>query len=253
MTLNQRCIWMLVACCLPAETHAQITDFNNLSGWTYNQTDSGLPAAVGTDFITLTTGRNQNRSVWFNTKQNIDQFTASFRYESTGVSIGGLSFIVHDDPEGLDVASSPGTLFGFRGISPSAAVTIERVGSGFGTALQTGIFRNGIGGTGSERIPSAEELDVTIRYDGSLINVTIDDGVNTPFVRNTIITPSLADALGSSEAFVGFGAAVGDRSSQFTQTIRDFRFTSSAAAVPEPSAAIALLGVATLSTIRRRR
>ena len=244
---------------VPTTSHAQIAGFNFLDGWTLQQSDSGLPPAVGEDFIDITNGGSQQRNIWFNTPQNIDAFTASFRYQATDTPFnpeGGISFIIHANASGLDTSSSGA--FGFAGIDSSVGITIELDNNGPQT--RTGVFSNGVIGTGSTDISSFSPLDgfdVSIDYDGRLLTLGIENGVNTPFERTTIISPDFATILNSNNAIVGFGASNSNiaGSSNFTQTISNFRFSSSSA-IPEPSPALILAGlscVAGLSWRRRRQ
>lgn len=236
-------------CALSNHTQADIVGFNNGNGWVYNQLDPGTPASFGQDSVQITTGANQVRDIWFATPQAITQFTATFTYRAAniaGSSNPGVAFIIQNDPRGT-AALAPGG-FGFQGITPSAAVTIQ-----LNTAVQqtaTGFFRDGVMGAGSIATSplnafDGREIDVSIVYNGSTLAVSMHDSVNTFPTQTYIVSPSFASALGSSTALVGFGGSTA--ANGCNQFLSNFRFT-----VPSPATATVLLGgVATLSGRRR--
>jgi hypothetical protein len=234
-------------------TRADITGFNNLVGWSYNQGDAGTPATFGQDFIQITTGgANQVRSVWFNTPQAISEFTATFTYRAASIGPAavrqGVSFIIQTDPRGTAAigAAFNSTGFGFDGITPSAGVTIE-LDTGPGLTY-SGFYRNGIIGTPAVTTPlnafQGRDIEVSIVYNGTSIAVSMHDSVNTFPTQNYLVSPSFAAALGSSAALVGFGASTGAQNG-CNQFISNFRYT-----VPAPgTAALLALGMC----VRRRR
>ena len=204
----------------------------------------------------ITSGSGQRRNIWFDAQEDIQEFTASFTYHAANSGFGagmGASFIIQNDPAGLGALTDSEVQYGFAGIENSAGITFELHGA-FGTT-HTGFYRNGIIGDGAADVAPhqpnvGDGLDVTIDYNGSLLTVLIDDGVNDPpFSRNYLVSPALEDSLSSGNAFVGFGAAT-PSTSGITQTISNFRFS----AVPEPSSVIMVLPVfAILGLLRDRR
>ena len=212
---------------------ADIDGFENIANWQYNQNDSGNPASVGPDFIQLTNGTGQRRSFWFKTKQNINNFSVSFRYQVAGgnfsSNVGGTSFIIQN--ESLDAVTDSNFEYGFGGIAPSAGVTFELNGS-TGQAF-SGVYRNGEIGTGAEPLsphsPGGNGIDVTISYDGFLLTRTVDNGEDAPLTQTVFVTPEFAETLGSGKAWIGFGAST---TSNLDQTIRNFHFSSSSGFLP---------------------
>ena len=230
---------------MPSEARSQIDGFNSLDGWTLQRTDTDTLPAVGQDFVDITSGFGQRRNIWFNTPQSIDQFSASFTYSTTnGLSSQGISFIIHDDSRGLDTVTTDTSTRGFGGIDRSLGVIFD-----------TNSFRvaeDGEIGSGSfdlDLINSFSGYNVNIDYlGGNLLSVSVNDGTNTAS-EDIFIGQTIADAIGSGDAFIGFGAHTGTNTS--TQTISNFRFNS--VAVPEPSTAIVLAAVGIIGLVRRRR
>ncbi|WP_197355480.1 PEP-CTERM sorting domain-containing protein [Aureliella helgolandensis] len=192
--------------------------------------------------------------MWFNQAQGIDDFSASFHYQVSNGNFGsgyGLTFAVHNDPRGLGVISNSNFNYGFQGIAESAGVTLELNGST--NTTEVGFYRNGVIGSGAANVaphfPGGAGFDVLVDYNGSILNVTVADGINTPFTRNYFVSPTLQSSIGDGNAFIGFGASSG---SGITQVISDFRFESTA--IPEPSSTVALIAITGFcSLIRRRR
>ena len=229
---------LLVVAIQSDRANAQIDGFSNFSkNWTYNQLDSGSPAAIGADFIDITNGAAQARNIWFNTRQPISEFSASFRYETdlffsgAGFDSPGLSFVVHNSPSALEASANSNSGAGFNGIEQSLAVVFRLLSNG---RVMVSIQRDGsVDNSGSDlgdRTTFDEGLDVTLTYDGALLNLMIDDGIEEPFVQTLIVSPDIAESLGSGDAIIGFGASTNGNfilASVTRQTISDFQFESS--------------------------
>lgn len=237
---------------------ADITGFNNLSGWNYNTSDNGTPPGfVGDDGLHFTTGPNNTRSIWFNTPQDISEFRVEFTYRAGSITAStarqGLTFAIQNSPDGLNALGGGGNGFGYRGITQSAAVTIE-TDTGGGETF-SGFYTNGVLGGGSvltEPVNAFDltEIDVTITYNGSLLSVSMTDGVNT-FDSPSYFVGSLASVVGDTHAYVGFTAGTfnllggGGGANQY---LSNFRFT----AVPSP-ATLPVMAALGIGVIRRRR
>lgn len=248
----------LTAIMICASAGADIVGFKPGS-YEYNFTDSGSPPAVGPDFIQLTTGRDQRRSIWFKARQDISEFRASFTYRASSINacgnIQGLTFAIQNNPAGLDaIGSSLGNLFGpygmgYQGLAASAAVTFElNTGS---ARTYSGFFKNGVLGGGSElTMPvnafGGRDINVSIAYDGSILTVTMADSVTGSMYTRSRLVGSLADAIGSDTAYIGFTASTGGGSSSggANQYLSNFRY-----AIPAPAS----LSILALAAIPRRR
>ena len=198
---------------------------------------------------------SENTSAYANRPQYIGQFYASFIYHYNGSnhqSFGpgnGFSFILQNDPRGLQALGGTGVGNGQQGdggtIMPSAAVEFGLF-TGFGQNRGTQLALNGDPGTsgtfrdispvklvgansiGDEYAPS-DPVAVTLSYDGATLSETLTDTV-TGSTYNTKYTTNLPQAVGSAYAYVGFtggtGAAVAD------QTVTNFIFSNSVPAAP---------------------
>jgi len=261
MTMRMRAsmlVGFLSALTAGGTVHGDISGFNSLNGWTYNQGDSGTPPVIVNDnLIHFTTGPDNARSLWYNTPQDISSFQATFTYRAGSISASslrqGVTFAIHNSPTGLGALGPAGPGLGYAGVAPSLAVTIENdTGPGL---TYSGVYMNGILGGGSMPITPVsaftfEDIDVTITYSGSILSVTMAQGANV-FGRQDFLVGSLSSLLGSSTAYVGFTGGTfntlgfGGGSNQF---LGDFQFT----AVPAPSS-LALLSVLGITAKRRRR
>jgi hypothetical protein len=228
---------------------ADITGFNGLAGWRYNQAadDLGTPASTpNPNTVQLTTGGGQLRSIFNSTPQSITQFTASFTYRANGGGVGRrLAFILQNAPNGDGAIGTNG--HAYRGITNSVAVLfdIDQFGGQY-----VGYFTGGV-------IPSLGEfmsvnaggrdVRVTINYaGGNALSLNLTDVLDPTrtFSRNYILPASIATSVGSGTAFVGFGAST---FGGVDHIVSNFSYV-----IPSPSAA-ALLGLGGLMAARRRR
>jgi hypothetical protein len=243
----------------PASAHADITGFNNLTGWTYNQSDAGSPADLpDSNTIHITNGNGQRRSIFFNTPQDISSFTASFTYRATnfnGSLVGqGITFVVQNSPSGPAAIGSGFAFLGYGGILNSAATTLM---ADTGPALTyNGYFTGGtISASPNVTTPANafnfRDLNVTITYSNPILNVTIDDPLiagASDFSKN-YVAGNLASTIGSTTAYIGFTAGTGDSfgNGGSNQYLSNFQF------VPEPgSLSPAVCGALALLCRRRK-
>ncbi len=217
--------------------------------WEYNQSDAASPASQVGDTVQLTTGDNNQRSIFYKTKQDITSFVAKFSYRLEGgiFPTGKLAFVIHNNPSGVDAL---GSSFGYTGLSNSAALAIKATGSTGSTFA--GFFTNGVVNEGSMSELGtvhayARDVDVTMMYaGGTTISVTIVDPMQpgTPFIANYILTDPLANIVGGSTAYLGFAASTGNPAPQF---LTNFSYVVPTA----PTGIVALL--AGLAAFGRRR
>ncbi len=240
---------------------ADIAGFNNLAGWTYNQPDAGSPADLpNAGTVHLTTGNAQRRSIFFNTKQDITQFTASFTYRATNMNaclVGqGIGFVLQNSPSGTTAVGGGGGGLGYTGITNSAAtVLFGDTGPGL---TYNGYFTDGTISSGSNSTSPANlfdfrDLNVTVSYNNPILTVTVDDPVvaGFPDFSRNYIAGNLATTIGSSLAYVGFTASTGDNfgNGGSNQYLSNFTFGG----VPEPTSGLLLLTGVSMLALRRRR
>ena len=224
---------------------ADITGFNNLSGWQYNQADNETPADLpDPDTIHITsTGGSQARSIFYKTRQSTSQFTASFTYRGElGFNTDqGASFILQNDPRGFEALGGFGSGLGYSGIVNSIAITWNTlrntIGFSTGGDVSGGIFIEDID------LSSDHDIEFSLTYDGTFLTQRLEDTVTgAEFIQNTFVG-DISGYLGGDLAFVGFGAS----SVRSDQYISDFRFT-----VPAPGS-LAAFSLAGVCAVRRRR
>lgn len=243
---------VLLAFALPCVTaRAGIVGFNNLNGWTYNQSDSSAPADLpNANTIHITNlAAAEARSIFYNTPQPYDDFTASFTFQAQNAGHFcdyGISFIIQKSPAG---SHALGQQFGYQGISDSIAVSLQL------SSNRSGYFTDGNVGGGSPSVnpvnlTSGHPIDVTLSYDGAILSESLLDTVTPATYTRNFIVNDIASVIGGPEAYIGFGANTTFSTCSGTaadQYISNFHY------VPEP-ATLSLLGVVGgLALLRRRR
>lgn len=238
--------------------HASITGFNNGSGWSSKSKGSFSPV-FSSNSVQLTQNLvNANAtSVWFDQKQSLGSFTASFTYTASSTdSLPADGVTLAFQNAGTTALGFTGGCLGYCGISPSAAVELNlfnlpSAGAARGTAFATN------GNTGSYISTSplnllGNSIGVRITYDskGQTLQETLTDSIAHTSFSHTYTGVDLATTVGSPDAYVGFTGGTGGGSS--TQTVSNFSFTS--AATPEPSSLMLLgSGLVGMAGIIRRK
>lgn len=240
---------------LATTARADITGFNNLSGWTYTQapSDTGTRADLpDPDTIHLTNlGTGQARSIFYNTPQDITRFSTSFTYQALnastfGCDYGGSLIIQNVRP---DIVGGTGGGLGYTGIGDSVAVTLQL------TRNASGLWEDGVSGSSPTvsplRLNSGNPFHVSLEYDGNILSQTLRDMVTMQEVTRNIPLGDLSAILGGDTAYIGFsgstttGSCSGHAANQY---FSDFQFTT----VPAPGAG-ALMALAGLGGAMRRR
>lgn len=250
------CRWGAVVAVLLAASghaHASIQGFNSLTGWTSNRNDSGPPASVidaGT--IQLTSGSPQIRSVFFNTRQDITSFTASFRVQAMALTsienVGqGVCLVFQNSTPGPAALGLGNGALGLTGISLARGLVLYSNGN---TRSAWGVAPGDQ--TGAARLENLRPLDVVATYAGSEMQVTIDDptlpGIEYTTTHNV---GSLSSQISGTQAYVGFTASTGSSISTGDATFRisNFTFTN----VPAPGCVWFVLGAIPLACRRHRK
>jgi hypothetical protein len=238
----------------PAAAYADIPCFCDFSQFSINVSDAQTPPIIVPDKIELITGKGEDRSIFYNTPQNISAFRASFTYQTSNSDprdSAGAAFVIQNSSQGANAVRS-GSYVGYSGMLNSAAITLELGGN------QTGFYRNGtVGGSSASVSPvnllSGNPINVTLTYNGTTLNETLVDTVTSATFNTTyFVSPTLASTIGSSTAYVGLTASNGAAFGSDDQYFSNFTFV----VVPEPSSIMLAIVFAFASVgidLRRRR
>jgi hypothetical protein len=205
-------------------------DFNtNGLGWTLNgDTVNGGPSIVD-NVMTFTDGSGgENRSAWYQFKQNIDSFKASWTYQDIGGGgADGTAFVIQNDSRGTSALGGGGGGMGYTGITPSAALMFNIYNGAPGGASGINFNTNGTGvsvgnpfsSTAPVDIDSGDPIDTTITYANGIATVTLSDSVaGTTFTASQAM--NIPSIVGGHTAWVGMTGAEGGITSH--QTVSNF-------------------------------
>lgn len=238
---------------LAATTRADIGGFGNFSGFTVNVNDSGNAPTVSSGTIHLINGGGEHRSIFYNTPQNISQFTASFTYVATyaGAYYGspGFCFVLQNSPAGA--SSVTAGAYAYDGLpGKSLAVTFESNNYSFTSGYYTnGTIGNGSLSTSPVDLFSGDPINVTLTYDGSFLHESLLDTTTlASYGTSYLILTPFSTVLGGSTAYVGLTAGNGSYGDD--QSFSNFQFTTGS--VPEP-ASLSLLAIPAALLLMRRR
>ncbi len=190
-------------------------------------------------------------SFYFNNKQDISGFSLQFDYRITGTwpIADGMTFVIQNDPAGLNAlgqggdglgygASAPG---GTDGVSNSVAVKFDIFDNVNNENNTTGLYTDGaapstanainLDGTGVD-LRSYDQMHVTMNYDGQTLSVTIKDTVTSASVTENY-TVAIPSVVGGNTAWVGFTGASGVL--RAVQEIDDFQFSTQSTAPSAPT------------------
>jgi len=211
---------------------ADIVGFDDPVGFTPNENGNaaGLPSIVG-DIVTMTTALgSQATSLFYNEKQDIDTFTASFDYQDVSIDgADGLAFIIQNDVRGLNALGAVGGSRGYMDnnnlidINNSAALLLNIY-----QTSDVAIGMNGLAGPAGPTAPvnlrSGNTISVTVEYDGSdlILNMTEQGTANTfSYTQPGVYLRTVVG--GQPTAWVGFSAGTGGVNAE--QRISNFLFS----------------------------
>lgn len=204
-------------------------------------------AAYSTTAVTLGSG-------------NVFSTQFQFRISNTGgiAPADGFTFVLAANTTGL---GGTGGGIGYFGVPNSVAVEFDTYDNGeTGTSNHVAVDVNGVLNNSAAANPygvsnctstishpfgclsNGDIWNVSIGYDGSLLNVTVQDGAGT--VQNIIsnYAINIGAQLGTSNAFVGFTSGTGSGFANHDILNWQFANTTELAQTPEP-ATLALLGL----------
>lgn len=240
---------------------ADIAGFGDFTGFSINQDDASAAPSLAIGRIGLTNrAARESRSIFYNTKQDITQFTASYTFEALGTPASpfGACFVMQNSSAGpLSVAryhaSGIFTQFGYSDLfgvfGRSSAVSMEYASLAAGSS-STGLYRDGqVGGGSSSTNPvnlfSGHPIDVSLVYNGTILRQTFTDRVTgQSFERLSAV--NLPSIVQGTTAYVGFVATSGNNANT-EQWFSNFSFT-----VPAPGG-VGVIGLGAIAGLRRRR
>jgi hypothetical protein len=188
--------------------------------------------------LQLTSGlANQAGTAWFNTPQNIQNFTSDFTFQLSNPAADGITFTIQNTgltalgPSGGGLGYGPDSPTGAVGIGKSVAVKFDLFSNDGEGADSTGLYTNGASPTvpstdmssSAINLHSGDEFSVHLVYNGTTLTMTITDGV-TAGSFTTSWTVNIPSIVGGNTAFVGFTGGTGGSTS--SQKIEDWSFVS---------------------------
>jgi hypothetical protein len=221
-----------VPVCLQVErASADITGFGDGSQWTINSGGTIPPAIISPTDLQLTAASNgQSGTAWFNTPQEVDNFTAQFHYNffnGSGTPADGVTFAMQNSAGGTSALGGGGGSLGYGGILTSAAFEINIYAPNVkGVSLQTGGATGGYLPPGAINVLNTNGVDITLQYNGSFMKETLTQGTNT-YSNNILI--DIVTAVGATNALVGFTGATGGENAN--QHVTNFTFVAGTNAV----------------------
>jgi hypothetical protein len=212
----------------PFVTPPNSVTFNDYTNWTLQGTNT--TPVLSSNALTLTdNGANETASAFYDYKQYVEGFDASFTYIPSGALTGdGMTFCLQNDPLGPSAIGSSDTNLGYGAIitnSVAFELNIEASAGGVGFDFST----NGVALNASYTsvspvsLASGHPIEVNLYYSQDAMRVKLLDTVNSnTYVTNITTLPDFASVVGNSLAYVGFTG--GDGNATATQTITNFTF-----------------------------
>lgn len=143
----------------------------------------------------------------------------------------GAAFCLQNDPRGQAAVGGGGGDLGVSGISPSVELEFNLY-TGAGEAVGYAFQTNGLTGAnaangnyvtpGSINIASGDPISVSLNYNGSVLSLTLTDGIARVSFSTNLPAVDLAQIVGGSTAYIGFAGADGGIASD--QIISNFSF-----------------------------
>jgi len=224
--------------------------FGNGLNWKLSGT-SDEPTLID-DVLTLTTnGAGEAASAFFETRQFVGSFTASYTYLASGnMAADGTTFCIQNASTAAHSLGAAGGGLGFNGIGNSAAFEINiytGASGGYGIQFGVGGATPGSAGTSGTVAPpyakpgsvdptSGDPINVQIAYSSDVFSVKLVDlATGDSFSTNYLV--NLPAVVGKTNmAYIGFTS--GDGGAYSTQQILNFSFNpiTAVTVVPAPLA-----------------
>src|SRR5579863_1018386 len=200
--------------------------------------------------LQLTSGlANQAGSAWFNTPQNIQNFTNDFTFQLSNPSADGMTFTIQNTgltalgPAGGGLGYGPSDPGGAVGIGKSIAIKFDLYDNDGEGNNSTGLYTNGASPTvpaislssSGINLHSGDEMSVHMVYNGTTLSMTITDAVAAA-TFTTSWTVNIPSIVGGNTAYVGFTGGTGGLTS--SQKIENWTFVSTGTTQQQASAPI---------------
>jgi hypothetical protein len=171
-------------------------------------------------------GGGEASSAFYNVPVSTGQFNTTFTFRDSGnASADSLSFVLQDDPRGLNALGGGGGQGGYAGITNSIAIKFDLWTNGTHVPT-TGLFINGQSpSTGDQSPPGSQDVTVTginfasgdpiqvaLSYDGAFLTETLTDTVTKAVFSHTY-TINIAQTIGGYFAYAGFTGGTGGATS----------------------------------------
>jgi autotransporter-associated beta strand protein len=206
---------------------AGVTGFGGTgAGWTLNSSNGTLPG-VASDVLTLTDNvGNEARSAFLNQQVPVGAFTASFDYQASGFAqADGVAMVWQNSKSGASALGGTGFGLGYAGITPSAAVEINILGSltkGTTYAVNGAVpttYRN----SSPVNPGNGDPILVNLSYDGTnTVTERMTDTVTNQTFSTVYTIGNLASTVSGGLAYLGFTGATGGSIS--AQQISNFSY-----------------------------
>ena len=173
-------------------------------------------ATVSNNRLILTSnGPNEARSAFFNTKQNIQNFSSSFRFQVNGNrEADGFTMVFQN--AGPTALGAIGGGFGYNGIATSVALKFNLWSAVSQSGLGTSVNNNAVANvaTGTINMRAGNPINTVVSYAGTRLTLLMTDSV-TGVAWTKVYTVNIPSIVGANTAWVGFTGATGGASASF--------------------------------------
>ncbi len=188
------------------------TGFASTAGLVFNGFNKSPTTTAGA--VNLTDGGpSEARSIWWNKKVSVQQFSTSFSFKIGPKNNAGygFTFTLQNDPRGLQTLGQSNSALGISGITHAVSLSVNLYPnqSAVGEIVNGHILKqykltNGL------NLHAGGTYNVTISYNGSALTVVLTDASNSShFFFNTFANLNIPAALASPTAYIGFTSATG--------------------------------------------